>query len=178
MADEVIAERRLGGGVQLCAKNRLWTQARRKTFLDTLASSANVELSARAAGVKGPAAYKLRYRDQAFAALWDEALATGYARVEQALIERAQIGANAVEIEGEGPLLYGTIGGAHEPEAARIVDDRVEMDVKLAQWLLERHDRVTRREPIALVSKAADRKAVEAKILKKLDLLAKRRKPA
>ncbi len=52
------------------------------------------------------------------------------------------------------------------------------MDVKLAQWLLERHDRVTRREPIALVSKAADRKAVEAKILKKLDLLAKRRKPA
>jgi hypothetical protein len=65
------------------------TEAQRQVFLDTLADSCNVRRAAADAGFVPSTAYKLRQRDDGFAAAWQEALEIGYARLEMALVERA-----------------------------------------------------------------------------------------
>lgn len=176
MADEFITRGSRKPPQVRCAE-RGWTAKRRKAFLDVLAASANVRLAARSIGVDPAGAYRVRARDKAFAALWDEALALGYDSIEQALIERARGGANAIEIEGLalGLTLTGELvdRAAHSPTTATITDGQVEMDVKLAMWLLDRQDK---RGTRACAAAAPAREAVEAKIARKLDMLAKRRK--
>lgn len=71
------------------AREKGWTTKRRTVFLDHLAATCNVSLSARAVGIHNASAYALRRRDAGFAAAWQEALAVGYARLEAMLIERA-----------------------------------------------------------------------------------------
>jgi hypothetical protein len=66
-----------------------WTDAAEERFLDHLAASCNVTLSAKAAGFSREAIYKRRRRDPRLARLWDEALAIGYPRLEAALVEAA-----------------------------------------------------------------------------------------
>lgn len=72
------------------------TAAQRTKFLETLAESCNVLLSAKEAGFRPQRAYDLKARDAAFRAGWDEALATGYAQLELMMLERALHGVEKV----------------------------------------------------------------------------------
>lgn len=94
-----------GRRVQLArVKQGGWTRARRKRFLDVLATTCNVTTATAAAGMKGKSAYDLRKRDPAFAALWQEALALGYETLERAVLRGALAGVNAIAIEGAAAL--------------------------------------------------------------------------
>ena len=52
-----------------------WTGARRRTFLDVLANTANVTAACAAVGKYKSGAYALKKRDAEFAAAWDDAIA-------------------------------------------------------------------------------------------------------
>ena len=74
-----------------------WTKARRAGFIAMLSATCNVRASAEAMGMTGWSAYNLRRRDAVFAGQWQEALAEGYGRLEQALM--------ALALEGIDPAL-------------------------------------------------------------------------
>ncbi len=176
MADEIIT-RGTARPSQVRRIKRGWTAKRRKAFLDVLATCANVSLAARAVGVDPASPYHLRKRDHAFAEQWVEAMQRGYELIEQALIERARGGVNAIEIDAGELVLTDDGKVLRSYDEARLVDGRVEIDVKLAQWLLERQDkRAGFAAPRAAATGAPSRAAVEAKIARKLDALAKRPK--
>jgi len=86
-------------GPQLIASaGKRWTDEAEARFLDSLAASCNVSLSAHAAGFCKEAIYQRRRRDAGFAARWQAALEQGYARIEMALVRRA-----ADALEGFAP---------------------------------------------------------------------------
>jgi hypothetical protein len=66
-----------------------WTDESEAEFLDRLAASCNVTLSARMTGFSREAIYRRRRRDPAFAERWQAALEQGYARIEMLLVQRA-----------------------------------------------------------------------------------------
>lgn len=66
-----------------------WREGAEARFLDALATSCNVRLSARRAGVSASAAYARRRIDAAFRDGWAKAIAQGYARLEIETLERA-----------------------------------------------------------------------------------------
>ena len=76
-------QRRADGGP------RRLTAERRKLFLDELAASCNARRSAKVAGACVESFYRCRGRDEAFAAAWETAMATGYARLEAELLADA-----------------------------------------------------------------------------------------
>lgn len=77
-------------GPQLIASSgKRWTDEAEARFLDRLASSCNVTLSAEAAGFSKECIYRRRRQDPAFAERWQAALDQGYARIEMALVRRA-----------------------------------------------------------------------------------------
>lgn len=63
-----------------------WTEARREGFLLALSMTANVTTAAASVGITGSGAHALRRREPGFAVLWGEALASGYDRLEEALL--------------------------------------------------------------------------------------------
>lgn len=71
--------------VRAAHPNRL-TPAAEQAFLAALSATANVRLSARAAGAAEAAFYRRKRMNPAFAREWTRALAEGYRRIEQALI--------------------------------------------------------------------------------------------
>lgn len=68
------------------------TKAKREEFLATLAESANVKLACETAGVTQQAVYKLRRREEGFAAAWVAALDEGYAKLETMTLDWAMNG--------------------------------------------------------------------------------------
>lgn len=66
-----------------------WTKARKTHFLAELALSCNVMRAAAKVGAFPSSAYRRRLADAAFAAAWQDALQTGYDRLEAALLRRA-----------------------------------------------------------------------------------------
>jgi hypothetical protein len=66
-----------------------WTDEAAGRFLDCLAASCNVMLSAEQAGFRAETIYKRRREDPVFARRWQAALEQGYARIEMALVRRA-----------------------------------------------------------------------------------------
>lgn len=66
-----------------------WTAARRAGFLDHLAATCNVTLSARAVGMSDASAHTVRRRDPAFAEQWTAALEAGYQHLEAKLLAYA-----------------------------------------------------------------------------------------
>lgn len=66
-----------------------WTEARRTKFLQSLAETANVTRSAKAAGMTPSAAYKERRRRPAFAQAWAEAMEQALDTLEAVMLERA-----------------------------------------------------------------------------------------
>ena len=85
------AEVRLGrrGGLVRQARRDGWTVPRRQVFLETLAATCNVTLSARIAGPSSRSARQLRERDAEFSALWDKALERGKERLREDLLAHA-----------------------------------------------------------------------------------------
>ena len=97
-----------------------WTKAKRAVFLDHLAATCNVVISANAAGIAPPNAYALKRRDAEFAALWAAALEAGYEHIETQLLARA-IGSNPHGL-GESPAgddpAAASAGGVFDPALA------------------------------------------------------------
>jgi hypothetical protein len=89
MAEPVIQSGHREGPMKRLPKNSDVPEVKKQAFLDALADSCNVKAAAAASGFTPSTAYKLRQRDPAFAAAWQEALEIGYARLEMALLERA-----------------------------------------------------------------------------------------
>lgn len=79
-------------------------QARIDDFLARLAECCNMSRAAREAGVSTSMIYRLRGRDAAFAAAWQDAIEAGYERLELGLIEaalaRVAKGAGAPDVGG------------------------------------------------------------------------------
>ncbi len=69
-----------------------WTKPRRAQFLRALGTTCNVRASAASVGLALSGAYALRLRDPVFAASWAAALASGYDRLEEALLAAAIAG--------------------------------------------------------------------------------------
>ncbi len=66
-----------------------WTAEKADKFLKVLADSCNVSLAARAVKRSVQNVYRQRAKNATFRAGWDQALATGYARLEMMMLERA-----------------------------------------------------------------------------------------
>ena len=79
---------------------------RRRRFLEALAESCNVSHAARVARISSSAIYRHRAQDASFRLQWGEALATGYAQLEMAMLERALIGKpKAIIVDGESQTI-------------------------------------------------------------------------
>ena len=122
-----------GGGtaglVRRPARRRDWSLAKERRFLETLAETCNVTLSAKVAKVGNSVCYKRRARDAAFRRAWSEAIAQGYARLEIETLERAINGTMRTIVRKDGSE-----------------EEVVEYDPRTALALL-RHHRDTAREP-------------------------------
>src|SRR5690349_3008348 len=75
-----------------------WTKKKEQAFLEALADSCNVTLSAAKAGVSPSGAHKRRRSHAAFRAGWDEALAQGYAALEMEMLKRALHGVEKISV--------------------------------------------------------------------------------
>lgn len=74
-------------GIQVRAiRHDGWTKARRKTFLEVLATTCNVRGAAAASGMTATGAYTLRQRDAEFAGAWAAAIADGGDRLKEKLL--------------------------------------------------------------------------------------------
>ncbi len=89
MAETVIQSGHKEGPMKRLQKEGDVPDEKKQAFLDALADSCNVKAAAEASGFTPSTAYKLRQRDPAFAAAWQEALEIGYVRLEMALVDRA-----------------------------------------------------------------------------------------
>ena len=81
-----------GGGkrVQIArARVKQWTARVEARFLAALAGTCNVKAACAQVGMWPPSAYNHRKRWPAFTEAWDEAVETGYVRIEAALVENA-----------------------------------------------------------------------------------------
>lgn len=67
-----------------------WTRAKEKIFLKVLASTCNVIVAAKTAGVTPSAAYQRRLRWAGFEKAWAEALENGMIEIEHRLLEKAK----------------------------------------------------------------------------------------
>ena len=101
MASKISACRK-GGGAQSCASRGSWTPARRSRFLARLAETLNVRAPVRSVHLSEGGLYKLRRRDPAFAAAWDQTIVEAYGKVEMLLLERALIGKAASKARATG----------------------------------------------------------------------------
>lgn len=152
-----------------------WTKARRQLFLDTLAATCNVRRSIEAAGMTSSGAYQLRRRDPDFAALWNEALAIGYQRLEEALLERALGSVNDIAIGIDADDEGGTIVPGSGFSARRLGS----ADVQLALSLLNRHRAAAEWGGKASTGRGRARSTpeeIDARLTRQLDSLAKRLK--
>jgi hypothetical protein len=111
-------------GIQVVrTKGGRWSDQAETIFLDHLAATCNVELSAKACGFSPQTVYRRRRTDANFQRCWDEALKQGYAALEALLVRRA-----IEAFEGFAP----------DPSAATRIP---EMTVREALILLGHHRR-------------------------------------
>jgi hypothetical protein len=71
------------------ARVKQWSPQVEERFLAVLAATCNVKASYEAVGMSKGSAYTHRARWKGFAERWDEAVETGYARLEMGLVEKA-----------------------------------------------------------------------------------------
>lgn len=100
-----------------------WSAVRQRMFIETLAETGSVHLSARSAGLSARSAYALRVRSAAFAAAWDAAQQLAVGRLSAIVFDRA--------IHGRIEQFY--------RDGELIGEKRVPSD-RLAMWLLARLD--------------------------------------
>ena len=100
-----------------------WSSVRQQLFVETLAETGSVHLSAKAAGLSARSAYALRVRSPAFAAAWDAAQQLAVGRLSALAFDRA---------------IHGRIEQVYQ-EGNLIAEKRVPSD-RLLMWLLSRLD--------------------------------------
>lgn len=100
-----------------------WCAQRQKLFIEALAETGSVHLSARSAGLSARSAYGLRVRSPAFAAAWDTALQLAVGRLSALAFDRA--------IHGRVEQLY--VDG-------ELVGERRLPNDRMLTWLLNRLD--------------------------------------
>ncbi len=130
-----------------------WTKARRRAFLEALAQCCNIGMACDAVTVTSSVVYRLRARDEQFAAEWEAALRIGYERLEQALLRRALEVVDGFDV-ADGP--------AELPA----------MTIEQAMRFLERHGRSVREGRLSTRRSATRMPTVaetDALILKRLD---------
>jgi hypothetical protein len=66
-----------------------WNAARQRLYIETLAETGSVHLSAKAAGLSARSAYALRVRSPAFSAAWDAAQQLAVGRLSALAFDRA-----------------------------------------------------------------------------------------
>jgi hypothetical protein len=93
-----------------------WTAARRETFLEVLAQTANVTAACAAVAKNKSGAYALRRRDAVFARRWDDAIDTALDQLVAVAVERVMFGTVKMVVRGSG-----------EPVAIREYSDRLLM---------------------------------------------------
>lgn len=108
---------------------RRWTRAARRRFLEVLATTGNVSAAARAVGLARSSAYRLRQKDAAFAAAWEDAEQEAVDLLEQEARRRALEGVSE-------PLLGG--GKLIRDDDGRIMTIRRYND-RLLEMLLKAH---------------------------------------
>jgi hypothetical protein len=74
---------------QLLSSATAWSEEEKAIFLKTLEQTFNVSAASRVIGKKAAAAYRLRDKDNAFAAAWKEASDSAINAMEEAVIKRA-----------------------------------------------------------------------------------------
>jgi len=155
-------ERITGGNRRKIQKRRAprqaFTEAKRQVFLDTLASCANVQRAAAAAGAGVSTVYDARRRDPVFAEQWADAMEAGYATLEALLIERAAVGGHWAP--GDTPV--------PGPET---VDTWLALDL----LRLSKMAKAPRKSGGAPLRRASEKQVAES-ICAKLDVLERRRK--
>lgn len=83
-----------GGGKRVQvrrARLKQWTPRVERRFLAALAVTCNVKAACAEVGLWPPSAYNHRHRWPEFARAWDEAVETGYVRIEAALVEHGRL---------------------------------------------------------------------------------------
>jgi hypothetical protein len=100
-----------------------WSADRQRLYIETLAETGSVHLSARAAGLSARSAYALRVRSPAFSAAWDAAQQLAVGRLSALAFDRA--------IHGRIEQVY------HQGE---LVGERRVPSERLLMWLLSRLD--------------------------------------
>ncbi len=158
-----------GGGQRLVQRRATrrdgWTKARRATFLDGLAATCNVARSAASAGMNRRGAYDLRRRDPGFAALWDEAIQLGYARLETELLE------HALGETGDGEPAGGIVLGEN-PDGARAEPAPARFDPDMAVKILKMRHAVRRKG--GTPGRVATIEEVDAVLFKRIAAIARR----
>lgn len=137
-----------------------WTVRARAAFLDHLAATCNISLSARAVGKDPSSVRALRRRDAEFAAAWDDALETGYATVEAMLLSRA-VGTQAATDAVDPAIL---------PDPPKPEDMDSELALRLLSLKNKNGQPLNRRKPFKRVSNDE----VDAELLKRLKALHRR----
>ena len=129
-ADEVVRASKAGRPCVVRAGPGRWSAGAERTFLEELATDANVTRAAAAAGVSTVAVYARREKWPRFAERWDSALAQGYAQLEALLIHCAT-----------STLSGGSTGG--EPVVGRVIAElagvRPTFSEAMALFRLHRH---------------------------------------
>ena len=100
-----------------------WNAARQRLYIETLAETGSVHLSAKAAGLSARSAYALRVRSPAFSAAWDAAQQLAVGRLSALAFDRA--------IHGRVEQIY------HHGE---LVGEKRVPSERLLMWLLSRLD--------------------------------------
>ena len=100
-----------------------WSAARQRLFIEALAETGSVHLSAKSAGLSARSAYSVRVRSSAFAAAWDAAQQLAVGRLSALAFDRA--------IHGRVDQVY------HDGD---LVGERRVPSERLLMWLLARLD--------------------------------------
>jgi hypothetical protein len=100
-----------------------WSAARQRMFVESLAETGSVHLSARSAGLSARSAYALRVRSGAFAAAWDAAQQLAVGRLSALAFDRA--------IHGRVEQFY---------RDGELIGEKQLPSDKLLTWLLARLD--------------------------------------
>jgi len=124
---ELVVRGTNGRRVQIArARLHQWTPRVEDRFLQVVAATCNVRAACAAVGMSVESAYKHRGRWQAFARRWDEAIVTGYQRLDGALLENAIALFEPPELPLEpAPLVLAPMSVDHAIALARLYERRV-----------------------------------------------------
>lgn len=100
-----------------------WSAARQKIFIESLAETGSVHLSAKSAGLSARSAYGLRIRSASFAAAWDVAQQLAVGRLSALAFDRA---------------IHGSIQQVYRD--GDLIAERQAPSERLLMWLLARLD--------------------------------------